>query len=167
MEPGEALSTAAQVAVALAGFAGVVVVFRTDALHEWSPMDKLRLRLLLANSMLPVAFCMFALFLLTMSPPPVAIWRWCSGFAAAFLFPFGFYTARAARQIPRALFHANDSARFLFYSFAVLGSGMCLLQLYNIAVLNAFWAFFAAIIFQIFGAMLQFVRMVFLPRETG
>jgi hypothetical protein len=31
MEPGEALSTAAQIAVALAGFAGVVVVFPHDS----------------------------------------------------------------------------------------------------------------------------------------
>ena len=54
MEPGEALGIAAQIAVALAGFAGVVVVFRREAVHEWSGIDKLRLRLLLANSILPV-----------------------------------------------------------------------------------------------------------------
>jgi hypothetical protein len=36
MEPGEALSTASQIAVALAGFAGVVVVFRHESIHEWS-----------------------------------------------------------------------------------------------------------------------------------
>lgn len=52
MEPGEALSTAAQIAVTLAGFAGVVVVFRRESVHEWSPIDKFRLRLLLANSIL-------------------------------------------------------------------------------------------------------------------
>jgi hypothetical protein len=34
MEPGEALGIAAQIAVALAGFAGVVVVFRREAVHE-------------------------------------------------------------------------------------------------------------------------------------
>jgi hypothetical protein len=32
MEPGEALSTAAQIAVALAGFAGVVVAFRSESI---------------------------------------------------------------------------------------------------------------------------------------
>ena len=56
MEPGEALGIAAQIAVALAGFAGVVVVFRREAVHEWSSIDKLRLRLLLANSILPLGF---------------------------------------------------------------------------------------------------------------
>jgi hypothetical protein len=38
MEPGEILSTAAQIAVALAGFAGVVVVFRRESVHEWSAL---------------------------------------------------------------------------------------------------------------------------------
>jgi hypothetical protein len=46
MQPGEALSTAAQIAVALAGFAGVVVAFRSSSLHEWSLLDKYRLWLL-------------------------------------------------------------------------------------------------------------------------
>jgi len=40
MEPSEALSTAAQIAVALAGFAGVVVVFRRESVHDWSAIDK-------------------------------------------------------------------------------------------------------------------------------
>jgi hypothetical protein len=34
MEPSEALATGAQIAVALAGFAGVVVAFRSSSLHE-------------------------------------------------------------------------------------------------------------------------------------
>ena len=68
MEPGEALGIAAQIAVALAGFAGVVVVFRREAVHEWSDIDKLRLGLLLANSILPVALSMLGLLLLTSNP---------------------------------------------------------------------------------------------------
>jgi hypothetical protein len=36
MEPGEILSTAAQIAVALAGFAGVVVVFRRESVRHGS-----------------------------------------------------------------------------------------------------------------------------------
>ena len=50
MEPNEALGIAAQVAVALAGFAGIVVVFRPQSVHEWSRLDRFRLRLLLHNS---------------------------------------------------------------------------------------------------------------------
>ena len=81
MEPSEALGIAAQIAVALAGFAGVVVVFRREAVHEWTGIDKLRLRLLLANSILPLGLCMLGLLLLTIKPAPPGIWRWCSGIA--------------------------------------------------------------------------------------
>ena len=58
MEPGETLGIAAQIAVALAGFAGVVVVFGRVPAHEWSPIDKFRLRQLLTNSILPLVLCM-------------------------------------------------------------------------------------------------------------
>jgi drug/metabolite transporter (DMT)-like permease len=68
MEPGEALGIAAQIAVALAGFAGVVVVFRRESIHEWSPLDRFRLRSLLTNSILPLGLCMIALLLLTVEP---------------------------------------------------------------------------------------------------
>ena|SRR5436853_1838789 len=70
MEPGEALGIAAQIAVALAGFAGVVVVFRRESIHEWSLIDKFRLRLLLSNSILPLGLCMIGLLLLTIKPMP-------------------------------------------------------------------------------------------------
>jgi len=73
MQPGEALDVAAQVAVTLAGFAGIVVVFRPQSLHEWSIVDKLRLRLLLTNSALPLVSSLFAILLLTIEPPPLSI----------------------------------------------------------------------------------------------
>jgi len=79
MERREALGIAAQIAVALAGFAGVVVVFRREAVHEWSGIDELGLRLLLANSILPLGLSMLGLLLLTIKPMPPGIWRWCSG----------------------------------------------------------------------------------------
>jgi hypothetical protein len=90
MEPWEALSSAAEIAVALAGFAGVVVAFRSSSLHEWSALDKHRLWLLLSNALIPLFSCLFGMLLLTIKPVPVSIWRWCSGcsflFAVAFVF---------------------------------------------------------------------------------
>ena len=50
IEPAAALSTAAQIAVTLAGFAGVVVVFGRQALAEWSRVDRFRLQLLLSTA---------------------------------------------------------------------------------------------------------------------
>jgi len=99
MEPGEALSTAAQIAVALAGFAGVVVVFRRESVHDWSPIDKFRLRLLLTNSILPLALCVIGLLLLTVKPAPAGIWRWCSAVAVIILLAFAITTSRAFRRL--------------------------------------------------------------------
>jgi hypothetical protein len=98
MEPSEALSTAAQIAVALAGFAGVVVVFRRESIHDWTPIDKFRLRLLLMNSILPLAFCMIGLLLLTIKPAPAGIWRWCSGSAFVIFLPFAITAAKNFRR---------------------------------------------------------------------
>src|SRR3954449_12025672 len=81
VQPSEALGVAAQVAVTLAGFAGIVVVFRPQAVHEWSAIDRFRLLLLLMNSVSPLVFSLFGMMLLSVDPVPPSIWRWCSGFA--------------------------------------------------------------------------------------
>jgi hypothetical protein len=59
--PGEALSIAAQMAVALAGFAGVVVAVCSKSLHDWSHIDKFRLLNLLGNALVPLFNCLFGM----------------------------------------------------------------------------------------------------------
>jgi len=99
MEPGEALGITAQIAVALAGFAGVVVVLRREAVHEWSAIDKLRLRLLLGNSMLPLGLSMLGLLLLTIKPMPPGTWRWCSAIALVATLAFVTATTKNFRRL--------------------------------------------------------------------
>src|SRR5262249_19354776 len=95
----EILSTAAQIAVALAGFAGVVVVFRRESVHKWSPIDKFRLRSLLSNSVLPLGLSMIALLLLGIKPEPSGIWRWCSGIEFVVFVAFGITTMTSFRRL--------------------------------------------------------------------
>ena len=160
MEPGEALGIAAQIAVALAGFAGVVVVFRRESIHEWSPIDKFRLRLLLSNSILPLGLCVIALLLLTVQPTLIGVWRWCSSVGFVVFLAFGITVNISSRRLH--LRQLQDApANFIFHLFAVLGWGAILLQLCNVALLGAFWPFFAGIVLQIVAAMLQFARMIF------
>src|SRR5438094_8305759 len=89
MEPGEALTTAAQIAVALAGFAGVVVAFRSKSLHEWSPREQFRLWLLLGNALVPLSDCLLGMLLLAINPTPLSIWHWSSGFSLLLSSPCG------------------------------------------------------------------------------
>lgn len=160
MPPDEALGVAAQVAVTLAGFAGVAVVFRPESIHRWSRLDRFRLRLLLANSIFPLAYSLFAILLLTIKPPPESIWRWCSGFAVLCQLPFGIGNYRTARGLRPDEFKGTNKA--LFFPLFLIGVSAGLLQLYNLAVLNWFWPFFTAITVHLMAAMLQFVRLVIL-----
>jgi hypothetical protein len=161
MEPGEALGITAQIAVALAGFAGVVVVFRRESVHEWSALDKFRLRLLLANSILPLGLCVVAMVLLTIEPAPTGVWKWCSAVAFAVFTLFAITTMRGFQRLDLQGLQ-GPPANFIFYLFFILGIGATLLQLYNVAVLGAFWPFFAGIDLQLIGGMFQFVRMILL-----
>jgi hypothetical protein len=165
MEPGEALGIAAQIAVALAGFAGVVVVFRREAVHEWSDIDKLRLRFLLANSMLPLGLSMLGLVLVTIEPEPPGIWRWCSGIFLVTTMSFVMATGKTFPRLNLRNAERQRITRFIFFLFGVFGTAAMLLQLYNIAALAAFWPFFAGIVFQLITAMAQFARMILLLPE--
>jgi hypothetical protein len=165
MEPGEALGIAAQIAVALAGFAGVVVVFRRESVHEWSSADKLRLRLLLANSILPLGLCMIGLLLLTIKPMPPGIWRWCSGFGFVVSLLFAIAMTKTFRRLDLRQIQRERATRFVFYLFGIFGIAANLLQLYNTAFLGAFWPFFTGIVFQLVTAVFQFARMILLPPE--
>jgi len=123
MEPGEALGIAAQIAVALAGFAGVVVVFRRESVHEWSAVDKLRLRLLLANSILPLGLSMMGLLLLTIKPTPPEIWRWCSAMAFMVFLMFVAMTGRNFRRLnPREVQRDRGSQLMMYFFGARDGS---------------------------------------------
>ncbi len=166
MEPSEALGIAAQIAVALAGFAGVVVVFRRESVHEWSPLDKFRLRLLLMNSVLPLALCMLGLLFLTIKPLPADIWKWCSVFAFVVLVLFAVTSMTIFRRLHLSQLQSYGRATHLVFNlFGILGTAVMLLQLFNAAVLSAFWPFFTGIVFQLTGAMFQFMRIILMPPE--
>lgn len=167
MQPSEALGIAAQVAVTLAGFAGIVVVFRPDSVHRWSPLDKLRLQLLLTNSALPLAESLFGMLLLTFDPPPASIWRWCSGVSfSAQVLAFAYLRNPGRRLVTRADMQAVN--KFLLYGIPFIMTVTVALQVINFAVWNRFWPFFALIFVQLVAALTQFVRMVLLaPHESS
>jgi hypothetical protein len=165
MEPGEALGIAAQIAVALAGFAGVVVVFRRESVHEWSAIDKLRLRLLLGNSIVPLGLCMLGMLLLTIEPVPAGIWRWCSGSCFVVSLIFAVSMTKEFRRLDMRQVRRERATPFVFYLFGMFGIAANVFQLYNAAFLGTFWPFFTGIVFQIITALFQFARMILLLPE--
>lgn len=162
MQPSEALGVAAQVAVTLAGFGGIVAVFRPQSVHQWSQRDRLGLTLLLINSAAPFVFALFGMLLLCVDPVPVSVWRWCSGFAFVtdVLF-FVFMRNDPKRRLP--LNEMEMIGKLTFYSVAVMAMTGVVLQVVNFAVWNHFWAFFVAIFVHLTAAIIQFLRMLLVP----
>jgi len=167
MDPSTALSTSAQIAVAIAGFAGVVAAFRNGSVHDWARIEKFWLRLLLINSILPLAFSVVGLLFLAVTPTPPTTWRWCSGFAASFLLPYAAMISKNLVGFAPGQLEAAGGAKFTSYMLFALLAAVCLLQVYNVAILAAFWPFFCAIVALLLGAMYQFVRLVLTPQQAG
>jgi hypothetical protein len=165
MQPSEALSASAQIAVALAGFAGVIVAFRNRSVHEWSKIDKFRLRILLSNSALPFILSIFAMLLLATNLNEQTIWRWCSLVAFIATAATGQVLSAAYRTFSREDLKASGSRRWVFVSSGLLGIGATLLQLYNVIRLQTFWPFFAAVAVWLWLAMVQFVLVVTAQHE--
>jgi hypothetical protein len=158
--PGDALAIAVQVAVALAGFTGVVVVFGSSAVHEWRRLDKFRLRLLLATSTLPLTLCLLAILLLVTNSPPDMVWRIMSGISACFYSTAILLALREFQRISTSELNQSSRPRIVFYPVSSAGAALVILMIYNTIALGAFWPFFAAIIFSMMAAVLQFIRLI-------
>jgi hypothetical protein len=143
----------------------VIVVFRRESVHKWSPIDKFRLRLLLTNAVLPLALCTIGLLLLSVEPEPLGIWRWCSGVAFVVLLPFGIERLKVFRRFNSQQLQSAGATRAVFYVSSTLEIGATLLQLYNAVFLGTFWPFFTGIVVQLIAAMFQFARIILVPPE--
>ncbi len=165
MEPGTSLVASAQISVAISGFAGIVASFRNESVHKWSVVERFWLRLLLLNSILPLASAMFGLFVLAVAPVSTHTWRWCSAFVAACLVPYAVSIQRNLRGFAPGQLQAAGGRRTASYMLFCLLIVVCLLQILNIAVLDAFWPYFGAIVALLLGAMYQFVRLVLIPQQ--
>ncbi len=163
MQPTEALSTSAQLAVTLAGFAGVVVAFRSGAIHEWSKMDKFRLGILLSNSGLPFVLSLVAMILMTTRVSEPTTWRLCSLIAFIITAARGQVLSRTYRTFSKEELATSGSKRWIFYTSAALGIAATVLQIYNVITAQTFWPFFAMIATLLCLAMVQFVLLVTAP----
>jgi hypothetical protein len=167
MQPSDALSASLQTAVALAGFAGVVVVFRDRAVHEWTRLDKLRLRILLTNSAIPFALALFAMVMLSANLDASLTWRLSSLIAFVVQVMTGASYGKAFQRFPRDEFKASGGRMAVMYAGSLVGVVVTLLQLYNVIRLWTFWPFFVSVATLLFFAMLQFVLLVISGHESA
>ncbi len=160
MQPSEALGIAGQIAVTLAGFTGIVVVFARDGVHEWSPADRFRLRLLLLTSVVPLALSVVGLVLLVTNVRAELAWGLASGLAGFLLVGSGVTITRTFRSLQRGDFEQAGGNRILFYISGATAIAVTLLQFINAIALRTFWPFFVCIATAMLICVIQFMRLV-------
>ncbi len=162
IEGAEALLTLAEFAVALAGFMGVVMVFRrADA--EFHPVDSHRIQVGLAATLGPAFLALLPAGLGLAGVPSPLVWRICSAVGALFVIAYLVFEARGRRRVlvpVRSLF-SGTVVRILH---VLLGVSLALL-LIN---LSGFWLeprsglYFLALVLPVCFGALAFVRIVFI-----
>ena len=160
VNPVDALTTAAQVSVALAGFTGVVAVFGSGYLHDLPPVDRYRLRLMVAFSTLPLLTSLGGLLLLATDLPWSRVFDLCSAFVILFAAGGTVFVWREVASLHRARAELGPGGRVMLYMGAVAVAAALLLQIYNLAALHAFWPFYGGVVISVSAATVQFTRLV-------
>ncbi len=157
MDKVELLIGIAEIAVALAGFTGVVVAFGSRSQGSWNPGDRLRLAFLLEASLTAAGFSLLALLALAVTNDEPLIWSVLSGvwilFTAGSLWTSHRRFKDNAEVRDGADRLANGIVTTLFYSLIIL-------QLANIVLWQQFSPFLAAIFLNLAGAAMQFARLI-------
>lgn len=149
----EALSSAIEVAIAIAGFSGIVAAVGRRGAGEWTPADQLRLRMLLTASGVSGAFAFFPFILLDTGLDPSLVWRVGSATQSVWLVAIRFYRRRQAIRMG-ATFEAPHTL-FLVVYLATIG-----VLVLNAAVLAQPWPYVVGVVYQLSVAFMTFVQLL-------
>lgn len=97
----EQLRVLAEIAVGLAGFSSIVVVFRRrDAGGTWKPEDAFRFRIMLESSLFAALFAIAPAALAALNVPPGVLWPTASAALLVYLASETIQRPRAIRRLP-------------------------------------------------------------------
>jgi hypothetical protein len=147
----------AEIAVALAGFTGVVVVFGSRSEGSWHPGDRLRLGFLLEASLTAGGFALAALVLYGSMPNAAYSWAIISSAWAVYMV-YSLY--RSHRRIRDNLEHHQDIDKFANRVVFTLFSTLIILQAINVLLWREFAPILAALVLNLSGAAMQFARLI-------
>jgi hypothetical protein len=154
----ETLVGIAEIAVALAGFTGVVVVFGSRSEGSWESGDRLRLSFMLESSLTAGGFALLTLVLLQVFEDSAAIALATASLLWALFMPWSLYSSH--RRISESSRKHGDidqfSNRLIFAIFSLL----IVVQVGNVIIWTEFAPLLAALCFNLAGAAMQFSRLI-------
>ena len=156
MDHLDLLQTLAEVAVALAGFSGVVTVFGRRHTGEWDPVDRLHLSFMLETSFAVLFLSILPFALLALDLSPRSTWATMSGVFAAFLVAVDAAAFFRWRRLP-----SDQRLGGIFLVCTSLGDwSVFVLQLFNAFSAREFSLYFIGLIWLLFACALSFVRLL-------
>jgi hypothetical protein len=147
------LSTFAELAVGLAGFAGIVTALQ-GKLRDWSPADRNRFWSIIIFAMATLAFSLLPLMWTAFGQSP---WLPCSGLLALFVFLQGAYSASLWVRHPPGFSRAV--AAFMVTGAVLAGVA----QLRNVFVLGSsaeFAPYLIGLTWLVTGSSFSFIRLL-------
>jgi len=153
MNWSEALGNAIEVAIAMAGFSGIIVAVGRRGAGEMTSADQLRLRVLLTASGVAGAFAFAPFVLLDTGLEEGLVWRIGTAVQGVWFVAIMLYRRRQARQLG-VIFTPSTRRLVAIYlpTIAVLS--------FNAAVLGKAWPYVLGVIVQLFIAFMTFVQLL-------
>lgn len=162
MESSDFFLTLGEIAVTLAGFAGVVVVFRRRESGAWEAADLSRLRGMLGLSLGAGFFAVVPVGLHRAGASEATAWSVCSLALACWLLAVVYRVSRAARSLPASSF-SQFLTWFMLASQALAGLGL-LLNAFAILLPGGPAAYIFAVVLMLTNSGVLFMRLV-IPRQ--
>jgi hypothetical protein len=156
MEPVELLTAIIEASVALLGFSGLVIALGRRASGEWSPVEKLRLRLLLGIGVILLACTLLALTLLSAELSHAVVWASSSVAWVVLGGPFTVWGFSSASRI------IEDDALSVTYRVVVAAVmvATAAILVANAIFLQEFWPFFLGLAVLLIIGVTQFFRLL-------
>jgi hypothetical protein len=156
MESVELLTAMIEASVALLGFSGLVIALGRRSSGEWSPVEKLRLRLLLGVGVILLGCTLLALILLSAGLSDAVAWTFSSVAWVALVLPF---TVWAFSRAPRVAEGDTVMSMYRVVVGAVVAATAAI-QAANAIVLQELWPFFLGLAVLLILGVTQFFRLL-------
>ncbi len=139
-----ALGAAIEVAIAIAGFSGIVAAVSRRNPGGWTTVDQLRLRILLTSSGVAGLFSFLPFVLFEASLSPTLAWRIGSAVQALWLLGIMGYRLKQA-----SLMGASEAVRGRGNIVLILSVVVLCSQIINAAFLGLSWIYIVGVVFQL------------------
>jgi hypothetical protein len=158
-EPHDTLAIFAEVAIALAGFSGIVIAFGRRSIGSLSTLEFRRLSNLFTLSGMVLLFSLLCVSLLHLNiAAPALFWSWCS--AAVFTLGTPWLIVDVVRVTRLEKSEKSQINILVLIFFNSLAVSVLTLQLINWFLIKEPWPFFLALTLITAGAFQQFILLV-------